>query len=105
MVWDDDTLPDQCLQSTCSVPYRVFEDTVLKTSAFFTELILARWGQQASNPSTQEPEAGRSLWVPSQPGLHSETLPQKTKTPLLVGAFSSYHVALFGLDTRVCAWS
>jgi hypothetical protein len=43
----------------------------------------------AFNPSTWEAEAGRFLssrpawsteWVPGQPGLHRETLSQKTKT-------------------------
>jgi hypothetical protein len=42
----------------------------------------------AFNPSTQEAESGGFLssrpawstkWVPGQPGLHRETLPQKTK--------------------------
>ena len=28
--------------------------------------------EHAFNPSTQEAEAGRSLWVPGQPGLQSE---------------------------------
>jgi hypothetical protein len=32
------------------------------------------WGvvAQAINPGTQEAEAGKSLWVPGQPGLNSE---------------------------------
>jgi hypothetical protein len=44
---------------------------------------------KAFNPSTWEAEAGRFLssrpawsteWVPRQPGIHRETLSQKTKT-------------------------
>ena len=32
------------------------------------------------NPSTWHTEAGKSLWIPGQPELHSETLSQKKQT-------------------------